>query len=31
MSLIPDDKKELLVNELQEKMENAVRIAMFTQ
>ena len=31
MSLIPDDKKELLRNELNEKMENAVRIVMFTQ
>jgi glutaredoxin-like protein len=31
MSLIPDDKKELLKNELNEKMENAVRIVMFTQ
>jgi len=31
MSLIPDDKKELLRNELNEKMENAVKIVMFTQ
>jgi glutaredoxin-like protein len=31
MSLIPDDRKELLTNELKEKMENAVRIVMFTQ
>ena len=31
MSLIPDDKKELLRNELNEKMENPVRIVMFTQ
>jgi glutaredoxin-like protein len=31
MSLIPDDKKELLKNELNEKMENAVKIVMFTQ
>ena len=31
MSLIPDDKKELLRNELKEKMEDAVRIMMFTQ
>jgi glutaredoxin-like protein len=28
---MPDDKKELLRNELNEKMENAVRIVMFTQ
>jgi glutaredoxin-like protein len=31
MSLIPDDKKELLRNELNEKMENPVKIVMFTQ
>jgi glutaredoxin-like protein len=31
MSLIPDDKKELLRNELNEKMENVVKIVMFTQ
>ena len=31
MSLIPDDKKELLSNELKEKMENPVKIVMFTQ
>jgi glutaredoxin-like protein len=31
MSLIPDDKKELLRNELKEKMEDAVKIIMFTQ
>ena len=31
MSLIPDDKKEMLRNELNEKMENPVRIVMFTQ
>jgi glutaredoxin-like protein len=31
MSLIPDDKKELVRNELKEKMENAVKIVMFTQ
>jgi glutaredoxin-like protein len=31
MSLIPDDKKELLRKELSEKMENAVKIVMFTQ
>ena len=31
MSLIPDDKKELLTNELKEKLENPVRILMFTQ
>ena len=31
MSLIPDDKKEQLRNELKEKMENAVKIVMFTQ
>jgi glutaredoxin-like protein len=31
MSLIPDDKKELLRNELDEKIENPVRIVMFTQ
>lgn len=31
MSLIPDDKKELLRNDLNEKMEGPVRIVMFTQ
>jgi glutaredoxin-like protein len=31
MSLIPDDKKELLRNELNAKMVNPVRIVMFTQ
>jgi glutaredoxin-like protein len=31
LSLIPDDKKELLMNELKEKMEDAVKIIMFTQ
>jgi len=31
MSLIPDDRKELLANELKEKMENPVKIVMFTQ
>ncbi len=31
MSLIPEDKKELLRNELQEKLENPVKIVMFTQ
>lgn len=31
MSLIPDDKKELLRSELEEKMVNPVRIVMFTQ
>jgi glutaredoxin-like protein len=31
MSLIPDDKKEQLRNELKEKMENVVKIVMFTQ
>jgi glutaredoxin-like protein len=31
LSLVPDDKKELLRNELREKMENAVKIIMFTQ
>src|SRR3989304_6846571 len=31
MSLIPDDKKELLRNEFKERMENPVKIAMFTQ
>jgi glutaredoxin-like protein len=31
MSLIPDDKKELLESELKEKMENPVKIVMFTQ
>ncbi len=31
MSLIPDDKKEQFRNELKEKMENAVKIVMFTQ
>ena len=29
--MIPDEKKELLKNELNEKMENAVKIVMFTQ
>jgi len=29
--LIPDDRKELLANELKEKMENPVKIVMFTQ
>jgi glutaredoxin-like protein len=31
MSLIPDDKKEQFRNELNEKMEGAVKIVMFTQ
>jgi glutaredoxin-like protein len=31
MGMIPDDRKELLKNELNEKMENAVKIVMFTQ
>lgn len=31
MSLIPDDKKDLLKKELKEKMENPVKIVMFTQ
>jgi glutaredoxin-like protein len=31
MSLIPDDKKELLKNEFKEKLENPVKIVMFTQ
>lgn len=31
MSLIPDDKKELLRNDLKEKMEGPVKIVMFTQ
>jgi glutaredoxin-like protein len=31
MSLIPDEKKELLRNELREKMEDAVKIIVFTQ
>src|SRR4030042_3142148 len=31
MSLIPDDKKELLKNEFEEKLENPVKILMFTQ
>jgi glutaredoxin-like protein len=31
MSLIPDDKKELLTNEFKEKLENPVRILIFTQ
>ncbi len=31
MSLIPDDKKEHFRNELKEKMEDAVKIVMFTQ
>jgi len=31
MSLVPDDKKELLRNELREKMEDNVKIIMFTQ
>src|SRR4030042_6122102 len=31
MSLIPDDKKEQLRNELKEKMENVGKIGMFTQ
>jgi glutaredoxin-like protein len=31
MSLIPDDKKELLTNEFKEKLENPVKILMFTQ
>jgi glutaredoxin-like protein len=31
LSLIPDDKKELLRNEFKEKMQDAVRIVMFTQ
>jgi len=31
MSLIPDDKKEVLTNEFKEKMVNPVKIVMFTQ
>src|SRR4030066_189066 len=31
MSLIPDDKKELLRNEFNEKLESPVKIVMFTQ
>ena len=31
MSLIPDDKKELLRNDLKEKMDSPVKIVMFTQ
>jgi glutaredoxin-like protein len=31
MSLIPDDKKELLTNEFKEKLKNPVKILMFTQ
>jgi glutaredoxin-like protein len=31
MSLIPDDKKELLTNEFKAKLENPVKILMFTQ
>lgn len=31
MSLMPDDKKEQFRNELKEKMEDAVKIVMFTQ
>jgi glutaredoxin-like protein len=31
MSLIPDDKKELLTNEFNEKLEKPVKILMFTQ
>jgi glutaredoxin-like protein len=31
MSLIPDDKKEQIRNELKEKMKDAVKIVMFTQ
>jgi glutaredoxin-like protein len=31
MSLIPDDKKELLTNEFKEKLETPVRILIFTQ
>jgi len=31
MGLVPDDKKELLRNELREKMEDNVKIIMFTQ
>jgi glutaredoxin-like protein len=31
MSLLPDDKKELLRNEFKEKLVNPVRIVMFTQ
>jgi len=31
MSMIPDDKKELIRKELQEKMQDPVRIVMFTQ
>ena len=31
MSLIPDDKKKLLKNEFKEKLENPVKILMFTQ
>lgn len=31
MNLIPDDKKELLVNDFKEKLEKPVKILMFTQ
>jgi glutaredoxin-like protein len=31
MSLIPDDRKEVLANELKEKLENPVKIVVFTQ
>jgi glutaredoxin-like protein len=31
MSLIPEDKKELITNEFKEKLENPVEILMFTQ
>ena len=31
MALIPDDKKELLIKEFKEKMEDPVKILMFTQ
>jgi glutaredoxin-like protein len=31
MSLLPDDKKELLRNDLKEKMQDPVKIVMFTQ
>ena len=31
MSLIPDDKKELLRNDFKEKLDSPVKIVMFTQ
>jgi hypothetical protein len=31
MSLIPDDKKEVLRNDLKERMVDPVKIVMFTQ